>query len=590
MIIRIAILMNLFFFCLNVFAKEESGKDEVIWQSKSDGFTIQWTKNDITVSNQNQETVFSAATLANQQFTADFLREDDCEYNRNFILLSVVGTIASLQDSEDFYCQGTPHPTIETRFMSIDLAKAGRKAKLTDLFAEADILKALLADSVIKSALKQAKPPQSPTTLKALHDTLELIQMPIKECSYYLPADFLNQFAFHHVKDNQIAVRVKLQPLAPACQTKDRQLGFYLPIPAKLQSTIEKAQAGQVGFLMQTSSTVANKKTTTLQFSTRQITANNSVATTDKIKPQQSAEPISQRIIIISQARLRAEANRDSQVVEKLPLGMIVKQLARSKQPELINQVTDYWYQVTTSTGKKGWIFGNLTQPFQPQQRVEIYQQLVQTRQAKKLGLLEQIELINLLARAQEEVATSPEAAAKLAWSQLWFLQKVVEQIDDKFPHKAWLAKQKQQEWIYHDEIQGRWQVNVSRGWQLHAKYYPLPVADQIAWLAATMPLGGECEGVFECHLTALEQTIVRYLKYHPTGKQVEPALDQLIQFMDNSLKDPKLNVTAADQELPRLLAVLLATVEKINSPRQAEIIAKIKQLTQTITSIVETK
>jgi hypothetical protein len=277
-------------------------------------------------------------------------------------------------------------------------------------------------------------------------------------------------------------------------------------------------------------------------------------------------------------------------VVEKLPLGMIVKQLARSKQPELINQVTDYWYQVTTSTGKKGWIFGNLTQPFEPQKQAEIYQQLAQTRQAKKLGLLEQIELTDLLERAKEEVATPPEAAAKLAEFHLLSLQKVVEQIDDKFPHKAWLAKQKQQEWIYHDEIQGRWQVNVERGWQLHAKYYPLPVADQLAWLAATMPLGGECEGVFECQLTALDQTIVRYLKYHPTGKQVESALDQLIQFLNNSLKDPKLNLTAADQELPRLLAVLSATVEKIKSSRQAEVIAKIKKLTQKITPVLAAK
>jgi hypothetical protein len=104
------------------------------------------------------------------------------------------------------------------------------------------------------------------------------------------------------------------------------------------------------------------------------------------------------------------------------------------------------------------------------------------------------------------------------------------------------------------------------------------------------MPLGGECEGVFECQLTALDQTIVQYLKYHPTGKQVEPALDQLVQFLDNSLEDPKLKLTAADQELPRLLAVLSATVEKIQSSRQAEVIAKIKKLTQTITPVLAAK
>ncbi len=605
MIIRIAIVINLLFFCFNALAKEAEEKDEVIWQGQGDDFTIRWTKTDITVINQHQETVFSAAALANKQFIADFQGEAattkehrDCQYNRDFILLSVVGTVASLQDSEYVHCQNMPHPTIETRFMSINLAKSGRPVKLTDLFAEADILKALLGDSLIKSTLEQAKPPQLPTTLKAFYETLEWSEILVKKCGYYLPADFLNQFAFHHVNDNQIAVRVKLQPLAPACQTKDRQLGFYLPIPANLQSTIKQAQVGKIGFLMQTSPTAAHKKTTSLQFSTRQITTNNLVAATDNvkrqqpakdnIKPQQPAKPISQRIITVSQARLRSEANRNSQVIEKLPLGLIVKQLARSKQPELVNQVTDYWYQVTLPTGKKGWIFGNLTQPFEQQKRVEIYQQLTQVRQAKKLGLLEQIELTDLLDRAKEEITSPPEVAAKLAWSHLLSLQRVVEQIDDEFPYKTWLAKQKQQEWIYHDEIQGRWQVNVNRGWQLHAKYYPLLVADQIAWLAATMPLGGECEGIFECQLNALDQTIIQYLKYHPTGKQVELALDQLIQFLDNSLATPKLNLTAEDRELPRLLAVLQATLEKIESSRQTDLLAKISLLQKQVTTFLD--
>lgn len=583
MLIRIAIVINLLWFGFNALATAAE-EDEVIWQAQTDDFTIRWSTADITVTDQYQETIFAAAALANKQFTANFLSEDQCEYKRNFILLSVVGTIASLQDSENFSCQNTPHPTIETRFMSLDLAKAGRKVKLTDRFAEADILKALLADAVIKSALEQAKPPQLPTTLKALHEILEWTEISIKECSYYLPANFLNQFALHHVKGNQIAVRVKLQPLAPACQTKNLQLGFYLPIPASFQSAIQQAQTGKMGFLMQTSPTVTNKKMTQFQFSTQQITADNHV--TDNAQPS-PAKSISQRIITISQARLRSKATLNSQVIAKLPLGMIVKQLARSQQPERINQVTEYWYQITTPTGKNGWIFGDLTQPFDPQQRATIYQQLIKSRQAKPLNLLEQIELTDLLERAKDEIASPPQVAAELAWSHLLSLQKVAEQIDEQLPHQAWLAKQKQQKWFYHDEIQGRWLVNVKRGWQLHAKYYPLPVADQLAWLAATMPLGGECEGWFECHLSALDQTVVRYLKYHPTGNQVEPALQQLIQFIDNSLATPQLHLTTADRELPRLLAVLQATLEKISSTPQTDLLAKIGQLQTRVTTVL---
>ena len=589
MLIRIAIVINLVWFGFNALAKEAEG-NEVIWQAQTDNFTVRWSQADIIVTDPYQETLFSAAALAKKQFTADFTSKDHCEYNRDFILLSVVGTIASLQDSEEFHCQDTSHPTIESRFMSIDLAKAGRKAKLTDLFAQADILKALLADSVIKSALEQAKSSKLPTTLKELYEIFEWIEIPVQGCIYHLPADFLSQFAFHHVNDNQIAVRLKLQPLALGCQTENKQLGFYLPLPANFQSAVKQAQTGQVGFLMQTSPTVTHEKTTSFHFSTRQLTANDQGVTTDNVESPPPAQLISQRIITVSQARLRSEATRNSEVIAKLPLGMIVKQLARSQQSERINQVTDYWYQITTPTGKKGWIFGDLTQPFEPQQRAAIYQQLVQSRQPKQLNLLEQIELTDLLERAKDEVATSPQVAAELALSHLLSLQKVAKQIDDKFSYQTWLAKQKQQEWLHYDEIQGRWLVNVERGWQLHAKYYPLPVADQIAWLAATMPLGGECEGLFECQLSALDQTMVRYLKYHPTGNQVKSALEQLIQFIDNSLATSKLNLTTADRELPRLLAVLQATLEKINFPQQTDRLAKVGQLQTRATTFLHDK
>ena len=585
MLIRLAIVINLLWFGFNVLAKE-ADQDEVFWQVQTDKFTIRWSQADILVTDPHQKTLFSAAALAKQQFTADFTSADRCNYDCSFILLSVVGTIASLQDSEVSFCQdSSSHPDIENRFMSIDLAKAGRPTKLTDLFAEADILKALLANSIVKSALKQAKSSQVPTNLQELYKIFKGIEIPDQGCPYNLPADFLNQFAFHHVNGNQIAVRLKLQPQHLNCE--DEQLGFYLPIPANFQLAVKQAQTGQVGFLMRTSPIVTYEKITSFYFSTLPLTTNDQGVTPDSIKSPPSTQAISQRIITVSQARLRSEATRNSQIIAKLPLGMLVKQVGRSQQPELINQVTNYWYQITTPTGKKGWIFGGLTQSFEPQQRPEIYQQLAQSYQTKQLNLLAQIELTDWLGRAKDEVATSPQVAAELALAQLLSLQKIAAQINNKLSHQAWLTKQKQQKWLRYDEIQGRWLVNVNRGWQLHAQYYPLPVADQIAWVAATLPLGGECEGLFECQLSALDQTIIRYLKYHSTGNQVEPALKQLIQFLDNYLAVPRLKLTTEDQELPRLLAVLEATLEKVNSPHQAEISAKLNKLTQTITDTI---
>ena len=236
--------------CLLCFSHVAPGVDKTIWQGQSGDLNIHWTKTDITAT-QDGKKLFSARALAQKDFQADFLTGNeaiDCEYQRKFRLLSVVGNIGNLGESEYVKCQGTAPPSSETRLTAVDFAKGGKLVKLTDFFAESDILKALLADNLLKNALAHSKTP--PSTLQALYEGLEWSAITIRNCEYGLSEYFLSQFAFHHLSRNQVAIRLNLLPLTHACQSKSRQLGFYLPIPTALKSALNQANRGKAGFLM----------------------------------------------------------------------------------------------------------------------------------------------------------------------------------------------------------------------------------------------------------------------------------------------------------------------------------------------------
>jgi LysM repeat protein len=252
--------------CLLCFSHVAPGAYNTIWQGQSGGLNVHWTKTDITAT-QGGKRLFSARALAQKDFQADFLTGNeaiDCEYQRKFRLLSVVGNIANLEESEYVKCQGTAPPSSETRFTAVDFANGGKVLKLTDFFAESDILKALLADNLLKKALAHSKTP--PSTLQALYEALEWSAITIRNCEYGLSEDFLSQFAFHHLSRNRVAIRLNLLLLTHACQSKSRQLGFYLTIPTALKSALNQANRGKAGFLMTRS--IAGKKSTRVSFST----------------------------------------------------------------------------------------------------------------------------------------------------------------------------------------------------------------------------------------------------------------------------------------------------------------------------------
>ncbi len=270
--------------------------EKIIWTGQSGGFTIRWAASDIRAqpSGKTRQVLFSVIPLAQKGFE-DFSTSmkdpdagaEDCSYERNFRVLSVVGSIVSFEDVYYSFCQGWAHPSVETRFTAIDLAKPGAIAytntggfppidvdmskpgkvvKLTGFFPEYEILKALLADSVIKKALQNSGASQPPQTLHELSQTLKKQSFEIGECVYRFPEDFLTRFVFHHLEKDKVAVRIGLPPDAEPCRTQHAQLGILLPVPESLKTSLALAESGKEGFLMKARKQISGDQTTTVAF------------------------------------------------------------------------------------------------------------------------------------------------------------------------------------------------------------------------------------------------------------------------------------------------------------------------------------
>ncbi len=146
-------------------------------------------------------------------------------------MLSVVGPYVSYKT--DYYYDGGAHPSYGTGFLAYNM-KTDTLVQLQEIFDEKDILNALQKDEFVKNYLTSEKY-YDYTSLQSFFEHLD------GECAYYFSMDNLSHFAFHHVKEDMVAVRIGISYGCEVMRGNFAQIGIYLPMNRKFRKMIKKA-------------------------------------------------------------------------------------------------------------------------------------------------------------------------------------------------------------------------------------------------------------------------------------------------------------------------------------------------------------
>lgn len=262
---------------------------DLFWSGQSGGFTITWTSHDIVArqSDLTGSVVFSARAWVENQWrqTLQAIREDqellkqlidlkmECYQHAELTILSIVGPVVSLQIDQDGYCGGA-HPYSLQSYVALNLARPvsrgpnntdqlfEKAAKLTDFFPESEVFGALLNDTLVQKALNRS---EQPRTLAQLIKARRGIA--VGDCDYWMTDDALTQFAFHHIKNGKVAVRLSLPHRVETCRGQSIQLGLQLPMPDPLKTALSRAASSKEGYLMKDRPKVPSTKRTVFHFS-----------------------------------------------------------------------------------------------------------------------------------------------------------------------------------------------------------------------------------------------------------------------------------------------------------------------------------
>jgi hypothetical protein len=143
------------------------------------------------------------------------------ESEDSYVILSSIGPYVCLGVRSE---EHIPAELSYKRFIVYN-AETGRQTLLSDLFPDKSILNALLADEVVMSKLPSQ---QSPSNLKKLVDLAK------GDCELSMGLNLISSFSFHHLKEDEVAVRIGLPNTCRGQQKQMTQLGIYLPIPKEL--------------------------------------------------------------------------------------------------------------------------------------------------------------------------------------------------------------------------------------------------------------------------------------------------------------------------------------------------------------------
>lgn len=168
--------------------------------------------------------------------------------------------------------------------------------------------------------------------------------------------------------------------------------------------------------------------------------------------------------------------------------------------------------------------------------------------------------------------AKTPEDAARLALPWLRALKDAAEASQTRALHPS---LKRHESLIFYDEIGGSWILNHDAVLALHDRYRATKTADDLAWFAAELRLGGECEGYVPCYMSSVNIRYGEYLRRHSSGAHAREAvlaiMDAIRSSQDLIRRYPDLfKAKEACGDLMAQLPKLEDAVQNADVPEQA--------------------
>lgn len=234
------------------------------------------------------------------------------------------------------------------------------------------------------------------------------------------------------------------------------------------------------------------------------------------------------RMSAASNVMLRQAPNATAAAVVPLPLGSEVTEAG----PPGMDKT---WIHVRTTEGREGWVLSSLTKPIDRSNPWPVRERAIVDRLNRKGdSFASNLELCDFVERVAPD-ARDADVSARLDLYRLRAISATLKAIparaDKREPYASWIARHK--DVLVYDEPGRVWMLSNAAIWEAHKVHASAAASDEIAWLAVTNGLPGECEGQVTCYLDGQNRLNGEYLRQHPTGRHAADAIAVLRQTTD---------------------------------------------------------
>lgn len=234
------------------------------------------------------------------------------------------------------------------------------------------------------------------------------------------------------------------------------------------------------------------------------------------------------RITASANTALRQMPSAGAEVVAFLPLGSEVTDVGPAGMEKT-------WARVRLADNREGWILASLTRPLEPRRRWTTVEAIVQERLGRRGDAFPAlVELTDFVERVGGQ-PTDANTRGRFAVLRLRSIAAAAAAVPlrqaTRDPYLAWLDRYRAS--LVYDEPGGRWMLSdraIADAYEAHAA---TPAADDLAWLAATNGLPGECEGQLTCYLAGSDRLYGEYLRRRPAGRHAGQAVTAIRTTVD---------------------------------------------------------